>query len=173
MRLPTGTPKCVVCFLSGTLPAAALLHLRQLSLFGMVARMPNNILHRIGRNILISGKPSHKYWFFQIRELCLKYALPQPLSLLEYPPQKEAFKNLTKKKIISYWEVKLRSEATQLSSLTLFQAQYMSLATPHPLWVTAGSSPYEVTKAEVQAKMLSGHTSCNHISCNHARCNAI
>ena len=38
----------------------------------------------------------------------------------------------------------------------MFKPQYMSLVTPHPLWVTAGSSPYEVTKAEVQAKMLSG-----------------
>ena len=32
----------------------------------------------------------------------------------------------------------------------------MSLAKPHPIWTTAGSSPYEVNKACVQAKMLSG-----------------
>ena len=31
----------------------------------------------------------------------------------------------------------------------------MSLARPHPLWTTAGSSPYETNKTCVQAKMLS------------------
>ena len=32
----------------------------------------------------------------------------------------------------------------------------MSSSSPHPLWTTARSSPYEVIKATVQAKMLSG-----------------
>ena len=32
----------------------------------------------------------------------------------------------------------------------------MSLATPHPLWTTAGCSQYETFKATIQARMLSG-----------------
>ena len=32
----------------------------------------------------------------------------------------------------------------------------MSLSIPHPIWLTAKSSSYEVIKATVQAKMLSG-----------------
>ena len=32
----------------------------------------------------------------------------------------------------------------------------MSLSHPHPIWTSAGSSPYEVKKATVQARMLSG-----------------
>ena len=32
----------------------------------------------------------------------------------------------------------------------------MSLATTHPIWTSAGSSPYEIRKATVQARMLSG-----------------
>ena len=32
----------------------------------------------------------------------------------------------------------------------------MSLTTPHPIWRTTGSNPYEVTKAVQQAQLLSG-----------------
>ena len=32
----------------------------------------------------------------------------------------------------------------------------MSLSKPHPLWTTCGSNPYEVNKACIQAKYLSG-----------------
>ena len=32
----------------------------------------------------------------------------------------------------------------------------MSLLVPHPIWSTCGSNPYEICKAVVQAKMLSG-----------------
>ena len=44
-----------------------------------------------------------------------------------------------------------------LDSLHYFKPQFMSLLTPHPLWSTCGSNSYEVCKAMIQAKMLSGH----------------
>ena len=43
-----------------------------------------------------------------------------------------------------------------MTSLTFFKPQYMSLSSPHPLWLTTGSNPYEVNKATIQARMLSG-----------------
>ena len=42
------------------------------------------------------------------------------------------------------------------SSPTHFQPSFYSLATRHPMWTTADSSPYKVKQATVQAKMLSG-----------------
>ena len=42
------------------------------------------------------------------------------------------------------------------SSLKYFKAEYMSLCHPHPIWTTCGSNSFEVNKAVVQAKMLSG-----------------
>ena len=57
---------------------------------------------------------------------------------------------------MSYWEIKLRLEATSLTSLKYFHSNFMSLCSSHPLWLTAGSSPYEVTKATIQARMVSG-----------------
>ena len=96
--------------------------------------------------------------------------LPHPLDLLESPLSNLAFKNLTSKAVISYWEKKLRAEAEPLKSLEFFKPSYMSLLAPHPLWLTARSSSYEVIKATVQAKMLSGRYRteklCSHWSNN-------
>ena len=156
MRLHKFTPQCVVAFLSGTLPGTALVHQTQLSLFGMISRMPLNILYKHGWNVLVTSKSSNRSWFHQIRDLCLMYELPHPLLLLEYPGTKTTYKSLVYKKILSYWEIKLRAKASRLTSLMYFKPEHMSLSSPHPLWTTARSSPYEVIKATVQAKMLSG-----------------
>ena len=156
LRLPKGTPRPVTAFLAGSLPAKALLHLRQLGLFGMISRLPHNILHKQAWNVLVTSKPSSRSWFIQIRDLCLMYGLPHPATILEHPSSKSTFKTMVKKKVISFWETKLRQEAEPLDSLTYFKPQFMSLTAPHPLWLTAGSSSYEVAKATVQANMLSG-----------------
>jgi hypothetical protein len=170
MRLHDGTPPCVVAFLGGSLPGKALLHLRQLSLFGMVTRLQGNIIHRHANNVLLKDKLSSRSWFLQIRELCIEYNLPHPLVLLEYPLSKSSYKNMVNKAVVSFWESKLRAEAAGLLSLEFFRPQFMSLTTPHPMWLTARSSPYEVIKATVQAKMLSGRYRteklCSHWSQN-------
>ena len=100
--------------------------------------------------------PSSNSWFHQIRNLCLKYSLPHPATLLSTPPTKEAYKSLVKKHVVNYWELLLRSEAESLPSLEFFHPSYMSLSTPHPLWRTAGASPTKVVMATVQARFLSG-----------------
>ena len=156
LRLHPGTPRAVIAFLSGTLPGMAQLHIRQLSLFSMITRHPNNILNRHAKSSYTTSKPSEKSWFTRIRELCLTYNLPHPTLLLENPLPKSTFKTLVRGKVIDYWEAKLRDEAAALPSLNYFNPNYMSLAKPHPLLLTASSSPYEVIKATVQAKMLSG-----------------
>ena len=86
----------------------------------------------------------------------LLYQLPHPLSILENAPNKDSFKKLIKAKITDYWELKLRGEASLLSSLINFKPEFMSLTKPHPIWTTTGSNPYEVSKAIQQARLLSG-----------------
>ena len=57
-KLLERTPACVVYFLSGTLPASAQLHMRQLSLFGMVTRLHDSILYHHAVHVLTSAKTS-------------------------------------------------------------------------------------------------------------------
>ena len=156
MRLHSKTPRSVVYFLAGSLPGIALIHLRQMSLFGMITRLPGSILHRIALHTFSSGNIPKSSWFWQIRNLCLKYMLPHPIDLLYSKLKKDEFKILVKKKIVDYWEQLLREEASILPSLSFFNPFFMSLQKSHPLWTTAGSSPAKVAKATVQALMLSG-----------------
>ena len=86
-RLYPRTPRSVVCFLAGNLPGTAHLHLRQLTIFGMICRLTDNILHKHAVSFFSSGLPSSKSWFSQIRSLCLQYLLPHPLEMLESPLQ--------------------------------------------------------------------------------------
>ena len=160
LRLHKGTPRCVIYFLAGSLPGVALLHLRQLSLFGMITRLSDNILHKHALNIFSFNTMVKKSWFLQIRQLSLLYDLPHPSTLLEHPRSKLSYKKLTKSRVISYWECKLREEACVLKSIPFFRCSFMSLAKIHPLLSTAGHSSNNVAKSLVQSVMLSGRYRC-------------
>ena len=82
-KLMDRTPACVVAFLGGTLPGTAMLHLRQFSILGMISRMEGSVLHTHGIHVLTTARPSAHSWFQQIRDLCLLYQLPHPLTLLQ------------------------------------------------------------------------------------------
>ena len=140
-KLLPRTPPPVVFFLGGSLPGKALLHLRQLNLFGMICRRVDNVLHQIAESKLIAAKTSSKSWFLQVRELCLLYRLPHPLDLLKGTSSKEAFNKLVKAHVFDYWEKFLRTEASSLPSLEYFNPNFMSLKHPHPIWTSAKSNP--------------------------------
>ena len=156
MRLHPRTPQCVTAFLGGSLPGTALVHQRILSLFTLVCFLKSNILHDHAKKVLTRSKPSSKSWFIIVRDLCLLYCLPHPLQLLNTNSSKNQLKNFIKKKIVDHWEQKLRKDAKALKSLQYFHPEYMSLTKPHPLWLTSGSSSYQVSMTTVQAIMLSG-----------------
>ena len=156
MRLHDKTPDCAVFFLAGTLPAVALLHLRQLSLLNIICHLEGNILNALAREILVVARPSTKSWFQDLRNLCVQYGLPHPLQLLENPPPKKEFKKLCKQKVSEYWHQKFCQKASLLPSLQYLKPQYLSLSTPHPLWTSLDDNPYQAKAARIQAIFLSG-----------------
>ena len=81
LKLSTTSPSCLVSFIAGKLPGTAILHLRQLSLFGMICRLEGDPLHRLAVQVLLTSVCKYS-WFVQIRELLLLYQLPHPLHLL-------------------------------------------------------------------------------------------
>ena len=145
-KLRYKTPTSVVMFLGGQLPGKAILHLRILSIFGMICRLPESFLHKTAVYQVTAAKSSSGSLFLQLRDLCLMYNLPSQISLLMNPPPKSTYKKLVKSKVIDYWESYLRAEVATLkeNSLKYFQAEFMSLTTPHLIWLTCGSNPYEV-----------------------------
>ena len=159
LKLHQKTPEPVIFFISGTLPAEAMLHMKQLTLFGAICRLPGNILNTLAKDSLIRMTDTDNSWFGQIRALCHKYALPHPLKLLELPPTKETLKSLLKQNISSYWQLilskKIRNDENEMSSLKYFHPQFMSLLRPHPILTSAGHT-YDTNKMIIQLRMLSG-----------------
>ena len=122
----------------------------------MICHLPHNSLHARARHVLTCLPSTKKSWFFQVRDICLLYGFPHTLELLHTPLSKFTFKKLTKSLIVDYWEKKLCQEAFPLDSLIHFKPHFHSLSSPHPIFWTAGPNPYEVSKAIVQGRMLSG-----------------
>ena len=79
------------------------------------------------------------------------------------PPTKHQWKRSCKSLVIDYFEKKLRAETEVLHSLEYFKPEYMSLSTPHPHWLHAGS-PFEVRKAVIACRMLSGRYRTDRLS---------
>ena len=154
LKISANSPPALVYFIAGSLPGKAILHKKQLTLFGMICRLRDDPLNKHARQVLLTSS-SPTSWFIQVRDLFLQYQLPHPLQLLDNPLTKEQFKRLLKAKVVDYWETALRNEASSLLSLDYFKPQYMSLSSPHKLLTSAGPKSYEVTKARIQLLFLS------------------
>ena len=155
-KLMAKTPACVVAFLGGTLPGTAVLHLKQLGIFCMVTRMKGSLLWKHALNVLSTARPKANSWFQHIRSLCSSYQLPHPILLLQEFLPKTKLNRLVKSKVINYWELKLREEASNLKSLRYFKPEFMSLTNPHPIWTSCNANPWQVHKAVTACRMLSG-----------------
>ena len=157
-KLYSRTPDSVIYFLGGSLPFLAHLHMRQLSIFAMICRLPENILNKVAHYVLTCLPENSHSWFTQITKICYQYSLPTPLLLLTNPPSQDDFKHTVKQKVLDFWQSKLRMDAKKLenSSLAFFKPAFMSLSRPHLLWTTCHGNSYELNKATIQAKYLSG-----------------
>ena len=130
------------------LPGKAQLHLKQLSLFSMITRLPGDPLFSRAKYVLTAAHS--RSWFSVIRDIYQLYSLPHPLELLTDPLPKGKFKKLTKAKVKDYRETKLRKEAAILPSLNYFKPDFYSLCHPHTILWTPGANPHEVSKSLIQ-----------------------
>ena len=106
--------------------------------------------------VLSSSSPSSKSWFWKLRQLCMQYHIPHPSAWLISRPSKSQVKTMVKSAVLQYWQEKLRAKADSLPSLCYMRTGFMSLTTCHPLFLSCGSSPWEVEKAVTQSRLLSG-----------------
>ena len=77
LRLPPKTPQVILYFLAGSIPGEGLVHLRQLSLLGMIRGLSGSLLNRICLQVFYKPTRYQSFsWFHQVRNICLKYLLP-------------------------------------------------------------------------------------------------
>ena len=164
MKLPDKCPDSVIYFLAGSLPFLAHIHKKQLNLFGMITRLPENVLCKLANKFLLSEPDNSKSQFIGIRHLCSLYNLPTPLQLIKKPLSNDAFKSHVTQKVLDHWQVSLRREVMSKNSLLFFNPSSMSLSLPHPLWTSCSSNPFEVNKARVQAALLSVRYKTDYLS---------
>ena len=155
----TGTP--AVYFMSGVLPAKALLDIKILNLFGMISRLgTGHILHKISFFSLTNASPHS--WLTMTRKLFVKYDLGDPLTLLLSPPAKEFYKRLVKTSVTSVWHTQLKTEAQKLSSLKYLHCDFLPLGRgPHLIWRSCNGSLSSVHAATIHAKLLCGTYRCD------------
>ena len=136
------------------------------TLFGQLCRLRdgNNILAIRARDVFSSAHAISKSWFWRLRQLCLQYGLPHPLTWLSSRPSKHQVKSATKAAVHQYWLRQLRCKADTLSSLQYLRTKYLSLSRPHPIFWSCGSSPWEVEKGTAQARLLSGRSRLEALS---------
>ena len=119
--------------MAGSVGATAFTDMKHLALFGMICRLPDNILHKIATDKLHTESDNQSSWFVNIRHLCVKYSLPSPLFLLANPPPKSSYKSLIKRKIVDFWQGKYRRDASNLPSLQYFKPHFHSLLTHYQI----------------------------------------
>ena len=162
-HLPASTAIPAIYLLSGSLPAEAVLHVRQFTLLHMIALLgPSNPLCSIALQNLKS--PPMVSWFGALRKVATRYVMPDPLQIIVDPPSKTSFRRLVRSKILTYWSIRTRRNAAKKGSHDLLKISHLPLGRgPHPLW-TSCTSPTQTRSATLIAKMLTGtYSSCHHI----------
>jgi hypothetical protein len=83
----------------------------------------------------------------------LDVSIPDQLALLAMSLTKQQFKSLIKQKIMDFWD---EAASPTLTSLTYFKPEFYSNRHPHPIISSPGFNSFEVEKAKIHARMLSG-----------------
>jgi hypothetical protein len=150
--LPDNTAIEAVHWLSGTLPVTAQYHIRSLTLFGAICRLPNGHTLRQLANRQIAMGNRHS-WFSYILELSMEYGLNVTEELV-FPSSKPAWKKMIKKSVSSLWHLRMLSHSFQKPSLQWMLLENNPSVSPHHIWKYSLTTLQEA--AATRAKLLTG-----------------
>lgn len=156
LSLPNTTADPAIYVLSGTIPIEGVVHKRALTLFGGICRLPENSIEKqlARRQLSVKGYKSHS-WYICIREILLKYKLPQPWDLLESPPTKFAWKRQVRKQVDDYWIENIRSRAALYPSLGYLQTDSFVPGVRHPM-IREANGVKDVSHIHTKTKIVTG-----------------
>ena len=154
--LPQRTASSAVLLLLGALPLEAELHRRQLSLLYGIAKSNNETLHKLALRQSLVTDCNERSFFANIIHILDMYQLPSIQQLLESPPTKYQWKKLANQAVNSFWTIRLQQDLLQKSSLGLCNIQHLEIRRFHIVWSSVQPSTFDVKKAIVKARMLTG-----------------
>ena len=142
--------------LSGTLPIEAITHKRTMTFLGNICRLPETTIeHQLSvRQLRVRSTTSHS-WFIAVKEIFLKYRLPDPLDLLDNPPTKLHWRKVVKKHVNSHWESNIKASSVLYSSLRYLNVSEFTCGKRHPLLRALGNIR-EVPRISTKLKLVTG-----------------
>jgi len=140
--------------LIGAKPVEALVDAATLALFGNIVRDTSSAENEIAIRQLAVKTFKSNSWFMRVRELLNKYDLPSIYDLMNTPPAKDEWKKEVHGAIETYWNASIMQDAETKSSLRHLNTSNLQTDVTHQLWSTLHSSPREVEKASIKARLL-------------------
>ena len=157
LSLREGTASTAVYLMMGLPPLEAEIHIRVLTTFGSITRMPLCSPMRCLAMRQLSTDAVTTGWFRFVAGVAAKYDIENILlSSLLAPWRKEDWKSFCKETVLSAWLQELKENAKTKSSLSLLDLQHVSFRAPHHLWPNRGASSRTRVAASYRAKFISG-----------------
>ena len=159
LSIPTTTADPASFILSGMVPVEAIVHLRVLSLFGIIALLDDSSVEKrlAYRQLTIHGQ-SGGSWFSHLSIIMVKYGLCSPMEILQKPMSKCRWKTYTTNAVYTYWMKRIKEQADTYSSLEYLSACHYSPGTVHPLMRISESQTQirETSRLAVKTKLVTG-----------------
>ena len=127
-----------------------------LNLFGRVARDQSCIENDLAKRQLAVRDPSDKSWFSSVRNILNTYWLPTAYEILEHPPSSEQWKKQVKYQLHTHVEKQWRDDIISKSTLKYLNPEAVKVGKIHPVFATVRNNPYDVNRAKVKARLLTG-----------------
>jgi hypothetical protein len=155
LKLSQSSPIPAIYFLLGELPLEGRLHLDVLSLFWSVWSNPESTTYNIVKYLLTMSSDNSRTWSIHLRHICKVYNMKDPFVLLqEVAWPQETWKAYTKTLVTSYYEKKLRQDASTNSRMSLLNISLAGLTGKAHHVLEDVFSTDDVTKLRIHIKML-------------------
>ena len=160
--LPESTATPAIYLLLGTVPLAATLHGRILSLYGNITRLVyNHPLRQLALRQIGMADSRPLSWFKQLREICTLYKI-DAVDVLISPWEKLQWKAYTKNAVRNHWHRQLIHEAYGKSTLNWISLDTMGRCTPHGIWHACRMKPHLVPAATTRVRAMTGRLSLQY-----------
>jgi hypothetical protein len=153
-HLPKSTATPALYLLLGIPPIEAQLDITTLVYFVDIMRRSDSVERAVIERQLVMKSPDSNSWPWYVYNKLKKYNLPSAFSLLKSQPSKPKWRRMVKAAVLTYWENRLKHDATKMSSMGYVNLAICNLSSAHPVWRLGAASSLTVIKATTKAKLL-------------------
>lgn len=146
-----------VYLISGLLPIEAEIHLKILTMFGNITRAnkKSSEWRLAERQLQIKSMDSNS-WFIDMKKICIKYDLENPLSLLYNELSKGKWKKMTITAVHKYWTTRINEEIMYYSSMKYIPKSSFKVGKIHPLALSNSANQRDINRIPIRIKIATG-----------------